>query len=313
MKRTTVLISAALTAFVLVIIGGIVALVAQNSPNTATSEDTTGQTTQPQQVTVQTTTQLPQQSTVQTTTQLPQQSTVQTTTQLPQQVTAQLPQQPTAQLPQQVMEQATVQATIQATPISGDTSPQTATDRIHPDQATAIALGVVPNTAQPIGVPELVNFEGTVAYEVIFDQGMVYVDATAGDILYNGVVVQATQAATQAPQAATQAPQATQATQAAPQAPQAATQAPQAAPQAPFVQSTSSDTNSVNPSQYDDDEHEQYEHDDDDHDEHEQYEHDDDDHDEHEQYEHDDDDHDDHEQYEHDDDDHDDHDDHDDD
>ena len=34
--------------------------------------------------------------------------------------------------------------------------------------------------------PELVNFNGRVAFELIFDRGRVYVDAISGAILYNG-------------------------------------------------------------------------------------------------------------------------------
>jgi hypothetical protein len=34
--------------------------------------------------------------------------------------------------------------------------------------------------------PVLVDFQGTVAYEVALNRGLVYVDATTGRILYNG-------------------------------------------------------------------------------------------------------------------------------
>ncbi|PJF47245.1 MAG: hypothetical protein CUN48_09675 [Candidatus Thermofonsia Clade 3 bacterium] len=51
--------------------------------------------------------------------------------------------------------------------------------------AQASALGAV---AQRL--PELVNFQGTIAYEVAFNTGMVYVDANSGAVLYNGALTQ---------------------------------------------------------------------------------------------------------------------------
>lgn len=39
-------------------------------------------------------------------------------------------------------------------------------------------------------LPELVSFQGTVAYEVAFNTGMVYVDASTGGVLYNGALIQ---------------------------------------------------------------------------------------------------------------------------
>jgi uncharacterized membrane protein YkoI len=55
------------------------------------------------------------------------------------------------------------------------------------DQASAIAskaTGEVVSTT-----PRLVNYNGSAAYEVVFSNGKVYVDATSGSILYNGIVV----------------------------------------------------------------------------------------------------------------------------
>jgi uncharacterized membrane protein YkoI len=53
------------------------------------------------------------------------------------------------------------------------------------DRAALLALDAT-DGAQLDGTPELVNFEGTTAYEVVLDQGKVYVDAQTGDILHNG-------------------------------------------------------------------------------------------------------------------------------
>lgn len=39
-------------------------------------------------------------------------------------------------------------------------------------------------------LPELVSFQGVIAYEVAFNTGMVYVDANTGAVLYNGALTQ---------------------------------------------------------------------------------------------------------------------------
>lgn len=57
---------------------------------------------------------------------------------------------------------------------------------ISADNAGAIALAAEPGT-QLMATPELVDFQGTVAYEVVLDAGKVYVDANTGQILYDGV------------------------------------------------------------------------------------------------------------------------------
>lgn len=52
------------------------------------------------------------------------------------------------------------------------------------DSATAIAL-----QAQPDGTltkaPELVNYQGVVAYEILLDRASLYIDANSGEVLYN--------------------------------------------------------------------------------------------------------------------------------
>lgn len=57
--------------------------------------------------------------------------------------------------------------------------------------ASAIALSVAPG-AQLTARPETVSFEGTLAYEVRLDQGLVYVDANTGRVLYNGATAPVT-------------------------------------------------------------------------------------------------------------------------
>ncbi len=68
-------------------------------------------------------------------------------------------------------------------PAAGDTAVQAA---LSPDVAAQIALNVAPG-ASVTKTPELVSYNGTVAYEVLLDQGTVYVDANNGKVLSNSV------------------------------------------------------------------------------------------------------------------------------
>jgi len=68
------------------------------------------------------------------------------------------------------------------------TAPPAPTYAISADAAAAIALSAVPGTILT-RAPELVSFQGIVAYEVLLDRGTVYVDANSGQILYNGAAV----------------------------------------------------------------------------------------------------------------------------
>jgi uncharacterized membrane protein YkoI len=52
--------------------------------------------------------------------------------------------------------------------------------------ALATARSVAVSDAVPKGAPQLVSFEGNTAYEVSFEQGMIYVDANTGQVLFNG-------------------------------------------------------------------------------------------------------------------------------
>ncbi|MFN3706308.1 MAG: hypothetical protein ACK4WM_10005 [Thermoflexales bacterium] len=60
---------------------------------------------------------------------------------------------------------------------------------LTPQRALEIALITAPGTVAQ-RMPELVDFQGVVAYEVLLNAGTMYVDANSGAILYNGVVVQ---------------------------------------------------------------------------------------------------------------------------
>ena len=59
--------------------------------------------------------------------------------------------------------------------------------KLSADQAAQIALNAVPG-ATLTRTPELVGFQGTVAYEVLLNQGAVYVDANGGQIIFNGAI-----------------------------------------------------------------------------------------------------------------------------
>lgn len=61
---------------------------------------------------------------------------------------------------------------------------------VSADQAGQIALDAATGAALT-RTPELVDFQGTVAYEVLLDQGMLYVDANSGQVLHNGVTTMA--------------------------------------------------------------------------------------------------------------------------
>ncbi len=58
---------------------------------------------------------------------------------------------------------------------------------VSPQRALEIALAAAPGTVAQ-RAPELVNFQGSVAYEVALNAGLVYVDANSGAVLYNGAL-----------------------------------------------------------------------------------------------------------------------------
>ncbi len=57
---------------------------------------------------------------------------------------------------------------------------------VSADAAAAIASGVAYNNQAIVRAPELVLFQGQVAYEVVFKHGSIYVDANSGQVLFNG-------------------------------------------------------------------------------------------------------------------------------
>ena len=59
---------------------------------------------------------------------------------------------------------------------------------IDPQEAVVAAMEVAISGSDLAGDPELVDFEGTVAYEVPFDTGNIYVNAETGEVLFNGTI-----------------------------------------------------------------------------------------------------------------------------
>ncbi len=88
--------------------------------------------------------------------------------------------------------QATDPAAIPAstpTPLPTVTQEPTVDYLISPDLAAYLALSVAAPGSYLIYNPALVDFQGTVAYEVALNAGRVYVDATSGAVLFNGAGV----------------------------------------------------------------------------------------------------------------------------
>lgn len=86
--------------------------------------------------------------------------------------------------------QATQRPRAQPAPAQPQPQPQPVIQAaLTPQRALEIALIAAPGTVAQ-RMPELVDFQGVVAYEVLLNAGTMYVDANSGAILYNGVVVQ---------------------------------------------------------------------------------------------------------------------------
>jgi uncharacterized membrane protein YkoI len=73
-----------------------------------------------------------------------------------------------------------------AAPTAAPIAASAPTYAISVDQARDIALGVAATGATLQKTPDLVNYQGTPAYEVVLDKGSVYVDAQSGAVLWNG-------------------------------------------------------------------------------------------------------------------------------
>lgn len=85
----------------------------------------------------------------------------------------------------QIQAQQAAQATAQSA--AQPAAPQAVSTGLTSDQAAALALQTFPG-AILLSPPRLVNYQGVTAFEVLLDQGPLYIDAQTGLILYNGVI-----------------------------------------------------------------------------------------------------------------------------
>lgn len=69
-------------------------------------------------------------------------------------------------------------------------APASASVTISPSQAHDTAQKAAAPGQQATGTPDLIEFEGKTAYEVVFPNGSIYVDAVSGAVLFNGTVPQ---------------------------------------------------------------------------------------------------------------------------
>lgn len=101
-----------------------------------------------------------------------------------QQLAAQL-----SQTAQQLADLQQSQQVAQAAQTAPSTSAQAAspTYNVSADVAAQLALAYVPNSTLQ-SAPQLVNFNGTPAYEVVLNQGSIYIDANSGQVLYDATV-----------------------------------------------------------------------------------------------------------------------------
>ena len=83
-----------------------------------------------------------------------------------------------------------LQSQIQANNPTAAIAPQSVSTAISAKDAVQKAEKVSEDIIPPAKTPELVNFQGKTAYEVVFLKGSVYVDAQSGEILFNGTVPQ---------------------------------------------------------------------------------------------------------------------------
>lgn len=87
--------------------------------------------------------------------------------------------------------QTQTQAQAQAAPTAAPPAPAAPTDppaptyALSPQQAALVALRATPG-ATLTAAPDAVDFQGQVAYEVRLTRGTVYVDANSGQVLFNG-------------------------------------------------------------------------------------------------------------------------------
>lgn len=80
------------------------------------------------------------------------------------------------------------QANAQLTQAQQASTAELAAAAFSSEQAAGVADAAALSGATRTGDPQLVNFEGAVAYEVPYDYGNIYVDATTGELIFNGTI-----------------------------------------------------------------------------------------------------------------------------
>lgn len=93
----------------------------------------------------------------------------------------------------QQLELANQQLTALAGSSTQDTQGQNSSEDYPVTEEMAKSIAFQAAKDYPLENPELVNYNGTIAYEVKFKNGNIYVDATSGQILFNGLSVTSTQ------------------------------------------------------------------------------------------------------------------------
>ncbi|MBK9714018.1 MAG: PepSY domain-containing protein [Kouleothrix sp.] len=163
MQKTALTIAAAITAFILVLVGGVAAYL-----TTQTSGATPAEVVQPAATTGTSLDPTALQAAIQQRDAAYQQQIQQANQQLSQ-----------AYQQQQDLANQLDQAS------QSPSAPASQAYAVSRDIAVAIGQAAAPGAAlaKP---PELVDFQGVVAYEVVLDRGSVYVDANTGQVLYNG-------------------------------------------------------------------------------------------------------------------------------
>jgi hypothetical protein len=178
-QKTALILSVVLTAFLLVVGGGVIARVSQPEAAVA-AMPTAAPTAAPtaSAPTVDVTAQVQE---------LMQQREAQYRQLIDQanQRLADMNQQLAAVQVAQTAPAAPARARTSAAPAPTPAQPAAPQITLSPDSARDIAVRAS-NFATMIRTPELVRFEGKVAYEVGFTRGVVYVDANSGAVLFNG-------------------------------------------------------------------------------------------------------------------------------
>ncbi len=83
--------------------------------------------------------------------------------------------------------QAGLVAPADASSGTNSTAPSAPAFAVSEEAAAQIALAAAPNTTVT-AAPFLVDFQGTVAYEVATSGGLLYIDANTGTVLFNGAI-----------------------------------------------------------------------------------------------------------------------------